>query len=307
MEPLLAFLDFRSIYLLVVISIALFLLLRGLFFIRTTKRRLLKRTASMDFSEAVLSPENLGSADQSNINDQATALQSIETRFEFMKRFYIPLILIISLIFITLPFLPTIPATYLSLLTGLLAGIVGLAARPVIENAIAGMVLTFSQPIRINDTVIIDGHYGTVEKINLLHTVIKVWNWRRLVVPNHKLLEKEIENLTFGEEKEWAYISFFVEPNADIKLVNTLAKESMECAYLDKGEEPSFWVMDMKKDSILCWVAGWASDPARVWALKASARRNLIEKLKQNKISFQLTNTNINLAPKDLSEIDVDS
>ncbi len=294
------YLNFQSIYLTVVLCGASFLLLRGVFMIRREEKRRLKDIESMDFSEAVIPADSVDEDDDGgqNILKRRRAEQSVESRFEFMRRFYIPLVIILTTFLVLLPFLPTLPATYLSLFTGLIAGVVGFAAKPVIENAIGGLVLTFSQPIRINDTVIIDDKYGTVEKITLLYTRIKIWNAQRLVIPNNKLLQKEILNLTLGDEWEWAYIAFYVEPNVDINLVRDLAKSSMQSKYRDSDEEPSFWIMDMNKDSVLCWVAGWAADPPRAWALKSAARRNLIQTLQKNNISFQMTNTNIQMDPK---------
>ncbi len=300
---LLPFLQLRSIYFVVVASGALFLLLRGVFIIRREKLKRVREAKDMAFHEAVMPPDSTEDDDSDNIINRRRAVQSIEARFEFMRRFYIPLVLFVTGFLIILPLLPALPATYLSLFTGLVAGVIGFAAKPVIENAISGMVLTFSQPIRINDTVIIDGQYGTVEKINLLHTRIKIWNWRRLVIPNNRLLQKEIQNLTLGEENEWAYIAFYVEPDVDIHKVTTLAKASMQSKYLDSREEPSFWVIDMDKDSILCWVAGWASDPANAWALKSAARRNLVHSLRDNGIGFQMANTNIKFNPQSLSQV----
>lgn len=299
---LVSHLDARYLYLIFVISGASFLMARGLLSIRREERRRLKQAANMDYTDAVVAPDQLAGQKTENVENDGdqlinrrSAVQSIETRFEFMRRFYIPLVLFMTLILVAMPFLPTLPATYLSLLTGVVAGIIGLASRPVIENAIAGMVITFSQPFRINDTVIIDGQYGTVEKNNMLHSVIKIWNCRRLVIPNHKLLQKEIENLTLGDESEWAYIAFHVEPTADINMVKKLAIRSMDSLYREDNEDPSFWVMDLQKDSVLCWVAGWASDPARAWALKSSARRNLIAELQKHNIGFHMAKSNIQM------------
>lgn len=286
-------LTFQSIYLIAIASLSIFALVRGLFIIHREKSRRLKKTDSMDFSEPIINHEE--NDDEEQILTKRRAVQSIESRFEFMQRFYVPLVLFISFVLMALPFLPTLPATYLSLFTGLVAGLIGFAAKPVIENAIAGMVLTFSQPIRINDTIIIEGRYGTVEKINLLHTVIKIWNWRRLVLPNGQLLQKEIENLSLGEEDEWAYIAFHVAPGTDIDLVNRLAKEAMNSKYRNADEPATFWIMEMNPDSILCWVAGWAKDPAEAWALKSAARKNLIKSLKKHGIKYQLAQSKIKI------------
>ncbi len=284
------------IYLFVVIFVSTFLLIRGLVTIQLEKKKRVQKAEHSDFSDAVLPSDEADFIAASNEplganQAQENAVQSIETRFEFMRRFYVPMVLFVSGILIVLPFLPALPATYLSLLTGLIAGVFGFAAKPVIENAIAGMVLTFSQPIRLNDTVIVDGQYGTVEQINTLHTVIKVWNWRRLVIPNHNLLQREIENLSLGEDSEWAHIKFYVEPTADLELVKQLAMEAMNSEHRLPSEDPSFWVMDMERDSILCWVAAWAGSPPDAWALKSQGRERLASALRKRGIQFHLQNT----------------
>jgi small-conductance mechanosensitive channel len=164
-----------------------------------------------------------------------------------------------------------------------------------LENAVAGVVITLSQPIRINDTVIIDGRYGTVERIHLLFTVVKIWNWRRFVIPNHKLLQKEFENLTVIDGSEWAYVEFHVSPRSDLELVKKLAKSSMKCRYLSGREAPSFWVMDLGQQSIKCWVAGWAESPAEAWALKSHSRKKLAQLFIQNHVDFHLVSNRVDL------------
>lgn len=305
-ETVYSYLDLRIVYLLIVSIAASFLLVRGLIRIRKEERRRLQSAKRMDYHQAV-TPNEEGQSDTFDEDAQDTenltrrrAVQSIEARFEFIRKFYTPTILIITFILMALPFLPTIPATYVSIVTALLAAVVGLAARPLIENAISGVVITLSQPIRINDTVIIDGHYGTIEKITLLYTVLKIWNWRRYVIPNDKMMKKELINLTMNDEFEWAHVQFHVAPSADLNLVKKIAKNAMSCRYLSDVESPSFWVMDLEKESISCWVAGWATDPAQAWALKSMTRKNLVDELQRNGIGFQMANTSIEMSNKSI-------
>ena len=74
--------------------------------------------------------------------------------------------------------------------------VVGLAARPVLTNLIAGIQLAITQPIRIGDAVIVENEWGWVEEITGTYVVIKVWDWRRLVVPLSYFLEKPFQNWT---------------------------------------------------------------------------------------------------------------
>jgi len=78
-----------------------------------------------------------------------------------------------------------------------IAGIaLGLAARPVLANLIAGLQIAFTQPIRIDDAVVVEGEWGWVEEIGLFYVVVRLWDWRRLVVPLAHFIEKPFQNWT---------------------------------------------------------------------------------------------------------------
>ena len=73
---------------------------------------------------------------------------------------------------------------------------VGLAARPVLENLIAGLQLAFTQPIRIDDVVIVEGEWGWIEEITATYVVVRIWDQRRLVVPFAKFITEPFQNWT---------------------------------------------------------------------------------------------------------------
>ncbi len=283
------------IYVIAIILGALFLINFGLKVIRRAESTRLNRAKETEAFEAVKTEAPVDE-DIESITKSA-ALQSIESRFDVIRKVYIPMILILGLFLLVLPFIPTLPAAYISIVAGSFAVIIGIAAKPFIENVVSGLVLTISQPIRVNDTIRVDGKYGTVERINFLYTTVKIWNWNRWIIPNSKLINKEYENLSKTDEQEWAYIEFFVAPDSDIELVKKLAKESMENPYLDRIEAPSFWVMELEKDSIKCWVAGWAKNAAEAWALKAKTREILITKLQDRGIRYHKNLAEINASP----------
>ncbi|MET0264483.1 MAG: mechanosensitive ion channel domain-containing protein [Duganella sp.] len=77
------------------------------------------------------------------------------------------------------------------------AGLVaGIAARPVLGNFIAGLQIAFSQPIRIDDVLIVKGEWGRVEKITGTYVVVRIWDERRLIVPLQWFIENPFENWT---------------------------------------------------------------------------------------------------------------
>jgi len=77
------------------------------------------------------------------------------------------------------------------------AGIVlGIAAQRTLGNALAGIQLSFTQPLRVGDQVLVEKEFGTVEEINLSYVVVRLWDHRRLILPIQRLLEMPFENWT---------------------------------------------------------------------------------------------------------------
>src|ERR1700679_41213 len=77
------------------------------------------------------------------------------------------------------------------------AGIIaGLAARPVLTNFLAGVQIAVAQPIRIDDAVIVENESGNIEEITFSYVVVRLWDWRRMVVPLSYFIEKPFQNWT---------------------------------------------------------------------------------------------------------------
>lgn len=128
------------------------------------------------------------------------------------------------------------------------AGIVlGFAARPMLGNAIAGIQIALSQPIRIDDVVIVEGEWGRIEEITGTYVVVAIWDERRLIVPLTYFLEKPFQNWTrngsqiSGTFELWADYSLPVEsvrahflelvkadPNWDGRIANLLVTDTTE-------------------------------------------------------------------------------
>jgi small-conductance mechanosensitive channel len=78
-----------------------------------------------------------------------------------------------------------------------LAGLAaGFAAKPVLGNLIAGLQIAISQPIRLDDVVIVEGEWGRIEEISGTYVVLKIWDERRMVIPLQYFIEKPFQNWT---------------------------------------------------------------------------------------------------------------
>jgi small-conductance mechanosensitive channel len=205
-------------------------------------------------------------------------MESVATRFSMIRRILIPAVAVCIFTALALPLLSGASASMLSLVAAVTAVVAGIAAKPLLENLIAGVVISFSQPIRIGDTVIIDGHYGTIEDITITHTTIKIWDWRRYMVPNHRMIDKDFINLSIIDRFQWAHVEFWVSTEADLDQVQQIAITAAKNAPSFAGfEEPRFWLMETAKEGVRCWVAAWASSPSSAWQFTHEIRTRLMQ------------------------------
>ncbi|MEZ6183412.1 MAG: mechanosensitive ion channel [Planctomycetota bacterium] len=216
---------------------------------------------------------------------RARGLANLESRSALIRRVLIPAGFLLWALLLALPFVGRVPATLMTLFAGVISVMVGIAARPFVENLIAGIVISLTQPLRIGDTVKIDGEFGTVEDVTSTHTRIKAWDWRRYLIPNVRLLEKEFVNYSIVDRYQWAYVEFWVEPEADLERVQALAIAAVKTsASFVAYEEPRFWVMEAGKEGLRCWIAGWADTPSSAWALCHDTRMALMKALREAEI-----------------------
>jgi small-conductance mechanosensitive channel len=230
-------------------------------------------------------------------SQRAKALQSFSSRFTIVKRIILISYLIIWFIIFVFPFFGGIPATVVSVLAAVLAAVVGIAARPFLENLIAGVVITFSRQFKTGDTVLIDQEYGTVEDITITHSIVKLWNWKRLIIPNSRMLNKEMVSYTTKDSYIWAHVEFWVSYETDIELVEKLSLEiANNCEYKHGESGVKFWIMEMAKEGIKCWVTLWTNSPTNSWYAKIQVRSNLIKEMKKHGIKthgIQYNKTNV--------------
>jgi small-conductance mechanosensitive channel len=119
------------------------------------------------------------------------------TQIQFLRRLFIVIIVTVFLSVILLDF-ENVRKIGAGILTsaGILGVILGFAAQKSLGNLLAGFQIAFSQPIRIDDVVIVENEWGNIEEITLTYVVIRLWDLRRLVVPLNYFIEKPFQNWT---------------------------------------------------------------------------------------------------------------
>lgn len=123
--------------------------------------------------------------------------RKIRTQLQFVRKFVVSLIIIVTAAIILLSF-ESMRKIGAGLLTGVGIGgiIIGFAAQKSLGNLLAGFQIAFTQPIRIDDVLVVEGEWGKVEEITLTYVVVSVWDQRRLILPITYFIEKPFQNWT---------------------------------------------------------------------------------------------------------------
>ena len=123
--------------------------------------------------------------------------RKVRTQINFVHKISVVVISIvcISLILISFQGVRQIGTSLLAS-AGVATIIIGVAAQRSLANILAGFQIAFTQPMRIDDVLIVEGEWGKVEEINLTYVVVKIWDERRLVLPISYFIEKPFQNWT---------------------------------------------------------------------------------------------------------------
>jgi small-conductance mechanosensitive channel len=125
---------------------------------------------------------------------------------------------VVAMMLMAIPGVRTIGVTLMAS-AGLAGLAVGAAAQPALKNLIAGIQMAFSEPIRLDDVVIIEGEWGRIEDIRLTYVIVRIWDDRRMVVPVSWFLEKPFQNWTTQTSDLLGTVFFHVDPRADVERI----------------------------------------------------------------------------------------
>ncbi|HMB00581.1 MAG TPA: mechanosensitive ion channel domain-containing protein, partial [Spirochaetota bacterium] len=210
------------LYLSIVILIFIWLLhflIKQLTILKRKRKKLLKNKEQINAVPADSPPRN------PTQTAKKVGMQSIESQFTISKKIIIPALITIFLLLLFIPMLDKIPATIISLVIGIITVIMSMAIRPFVENILSGIALSYSKAVNLGDTVLIDNNYGTIEDIKPICTTVKLWDWRRLIIPNSQMINRQFINYSLFDRYIWAYVEFEIAYNEDIKKIETIAKE----------------------------------------------------------------------------------
>lgn len=138
------------------------------------------------------------------------------TRLRFVRRLVLATIVGLGVLIAITQFGPAQRAATSLLASGALAAaVIGFAARQVLANAVAGVMLAITQPLRIGDRVSFEGDAGTVEDVRLNYTYLRTGAGTRVVIPNERLAAGVLRNDTIASPQASVQVSVWLAPGAD--------------------------------------------------------------------------------------------
>lgn len=164
------------------------------------------------------------------------------------------------------------------------AGVVGVAlgfaAQTTMANLVSGVIIAFVQPIRLGDSVTIEGEYGAVESIGLFYTHIRTWDNRRLVLPNKLLSDQAIRNYTLVDAHMPALVELRLDYEADLEAVReALLEEARVHRLFLPDPAPSVQVVDADDVGVSVRLSAWTLNQSDAWTLAVEVRESAVRRL----------------------------
>ncbi|ABC37772.1 mechanosensitive ion channel family protein [Burkholderia thailandensis] len=157
------------------------------------------------------------------------------------------------------------------------AGLVaGIAARPVLGNLIAGLQIALSQPIRLDDVVIIQGEWGRIEEITGTYVSVRLWDQRRLVVPLQWFIENPFQNWTRSSAELIGTVFLYVDYRLPLEPLRAELARIVAGAPEWDGRVQVLQVTDATERSMQLRALVSARDSSLAWDLRCRVREGLI-------------------------------
>lgn len=158
------------------------------------------------------------------------------------------------------------------------AGIViGFAARPVLSNLLAGLQIAITQPIRIDDVVIVEKEWGWIEHIHSTYVVVRIWDQRRLVVPLNYFIENPFQNWTRDSSELTGVVTWWVDYRMPIAPLREALERLCKSDPDWDGRLQTLQVVDSSDRAIQLRALVSARDAPSTWDLRCRIREGMID------------------------------
>ncbi|WAC40927.1 mechanosensitive ion channel family protein [Pedobacter sp. SL55] len=209
--------------------------------------------------------------------------RKIRTQLQFVRKVAVSLVVIIAIAIILLSF-DGVRKIGAGLLTGVGIGgiIIGFAAQKSLGNFLAGLQIAFTQPIRIDDVLVVEGEWGRVEEITLTYVVLNIWDQRRLILPINYFIEQPFQNWTRNTSEILGTAFFYVDPTFSVDALRAELERVLANSSLWDQRVGILQVTDIKENVVELRALVSAEDSGQAFDLRCEVREQLLKFIKAN-------------------------
>ncbi|GGJ25419.1 mechanosensitive ion channel family protein [Streptomyces brasiliensis] len=184
-------------------------------------------------------------------------------------------VMAVAAMLLTFPAMRTAGASLLAS-AGILGIVAGVAAQSTLANLFAGLQIAFGDMVRLGDTVVVDGEWGTVEEITLTFLTVRTWDERRITMPVSYFTSKPFENWSRGTAQMTGVVFWHVDHAAPVETMREKLGEILrECPAWD-GREHGLAVTDSTPNTMQVRAMMTAKDADDVWTVRVTVRERMI-------------------------------
>jgi small-conductance mechanosensitive channel len=212
------------------------------------------------------------------------AARRIRTQVELLQRIAVSAVAVIALAAALMSF-PSVRQLGLSLFAsaGVAGLVLGVAARPTLGNMIAGMQIAMSQPIRIDDVVVVENEFGRVEEITMTYVVLRLWDERRMIVPLTWFIEKPFTNWTRTGASLLSTVYLYADYAVDVNAVRAELGRIVRSTDLWDRRVAVLHVTDATEQAVQLRALMSASNSGVAFDLRCFVRERLVAFLSQQR------------------------
>lgn len=223
--------------------------------------------------------------------------RKVYTQFRVLERVIIFIIIIIAIAIALMTF-EGIKRIGISLFAsaGIAGIILGLAAQKLLGSILAGFQIALTQPIRIDDVVIVENEWGWIEEITLTYVVVRIWDKRRLIVPTTYFIEKPFQNWTRVSADILGTVFIYTDYKVPVDVLRKEFSRILEGTDLWDGKTQVMQVTNATDTALEIRALMSAADSPTAWDLRVHVRERLVEFL-QKDYPGSLPRTRIEVKP----------
>jgi small-conductance mechanosensitive channel len=160
--------------------------------------------------------------------------------------------------------------------------IIGFAAQKTLGNVLAGIQIALTQPILIDDIVVVEGEFGQIEEITLTYVTVRTWDLRRMILPITYFVEKPFQNWSRVSTELLGTAILYLDYQVPLGELRKELKRLVEHNPKWDRKVCGLQVTDTKQNTIEVRALVSSTDPGKTFDLRCEVREGLIEFLRRN-------------------------